>query len=295
VPKVLITGGTGFIGRNLRQGLGHNYEITSPSSKELDITDYAQVEDFLKRNDFDIILHTATWNATINSTKNKDLVLEKNLSMFFNLARMNGHYGKMIYYGSGAEYGMDHYIPGMKEEYFDTHVPTDQYGLSKYIMAKYTEAVPNIVDLRVFGCFGPHEDWELRFISNALCKAIHGLPITIKQNVYFDYIWVDDLVRITEWFMKNQERFKHYNACTGRTVDLLSLAHLIRKALKSEVPIHIAQDGLKPEYSGNNERLMGDIPNLRFTPLNEAILHLSKYYQDNLRQIDRGQLLHDKR
>jgi UDP-glucose 4-epimerase len=295
VPRVLITGGTGFIGRNLRQGLEHNYKITSPSSKELDLTDYAQVEDFLKRNDFDIILHTANWNGAINSTKNKDLVLEKNLSMFFNLTRLNNHFGKMIYYGSGAEYGMEHYIPRMKEEYFDTHVPTDQYGLSKYIMAKYTKVSSNIIDLRVFGCFGPYEDWELRFISNAICKAIYGLPITINQNVYFDYIWVEDLVRITEWFMKNQGRHKHYNACSGRIVDLLSLAHLVRKILKSEVPIHIAQNGLKSEYSGNNQRLKEDIPNLRFTPLSEAIMLLSKYYQDNLKQIDRRLLLYDKR
>ncbi len=42
----------------------------------------------------------------------------------------------------------------MPENYFDTHVPKDQYGFSKYIMAKYSEKLEGIVDLRVFGCFG---------------------------------------------------------------------------------------------------------------------------------------------
>jgi UDP-glucose 4-epimerase len=293
--KVLITGGNGFIGRNLCQGLKDDYLISAPSSKELDITEYVQVEGYLKKNHFDIIVHAATWNSTINSKKDRELVLEKNLAMFFNLVRMKRHYGRMIYYGSGAEYAMEHYIPRMEEDYFDSHVPKDQYGLSKYIMAKYSGATSNIVDLRVFGCFGPYEDWELRFISNAICKAIHGLPITIKQNVHFDYIWVGDLVRITEWFMRNEGRFKHYNVCTGRTVDLLSLAKLIQTILGSDVPIEIAQKGFKPEYSGNNERLLSEIPDLKFTPLESAVTSLCQYYRDNLEKIDKSLLMSDKR
>jgi UDP-glucose 4-epimerase len=292
--RVFLTGGTGFIGRNLIENLPHDIEITSPSSRELDLTDQYAVEQFIKVNDFDVILHTATLNATANSPKDRNDVLEKNLLMFFNLVRLRDHFGKLIYYGSGAEYDMRNYQPFMKEEYFDTHVPVDPYGFSKYIMAKYIEATDNIVDLRVFGCFGPHEDWEIRFISNAFCKALHGLPITLRQNVFFDYIWVHDLVRMTEWAMKASTRFRHYNACTGQHIDLLTLAQMIKDVTGTEVPIIVGQNGLKVEYSGDNSRIIQEMGEFTFSPLGSVLKQLKEYYQKRLDSIDRNLLLSDK-
>jgi len=292
--RVFLTGGTGFIGRNLIENLTQDIEITAPTSRELDLTDQYAVEQFVKANDFDVILHTATLNATANTPKDRNVVLEKNLLMFFNLARLRDHVGKLIYYGSGAEYDMRYYQPFMKEEYFDTHVPVDPYGFSKYIMAKYLEAAEKIVDLRVFGCFGPYEDWEIRFISNAFCKALHGLPITLRRNVFFDYIWVHDLVLMTEWAMKVSTRFRHYNACTGQHIDLLTLAQMIKDVTGTDVPIIVGQNGLKAEYSGDNSRIIQEMGGFKFTPLGSALKQLNEYYQKRLDSIDRNLLLSDK-
>ena len=41
--KILLTGGSGFIGRNIYNSLKSNYQITRPSSKKLDLTDREQV------------------------------------------------------------------------------------------------------------------------------------------------------------------------------------------------------------------------------------------------------------
>ena len=43
--------------------------------------------------------------------------------MFFNLARGNDYFGKMLYYGSGAVFGRENWKPRMKEDYFDQNVP----------------------------------------------------------------------------------------------------------------------------------------------------------------------------
>jgi GDP-L-fucose synthase len=292
--RALLTGGSGFIGCNLQEKLTHDIEITAPTSRELDLTDQDNVERFVRANDFDVIVHTATWNATANSPKDRQLILEKNLMMFFNLARLRDHFGKMIYFGSGAEYDMRHYQPFMKEDYFDKHVPVDPYGFSKYIMSKYIEAADNIVDLRVFGCFGPYEDWEIRFISNAMCKTLHGLPITLRQNVFFDYLWVGDLVRITEWAMKTPTKFRHYNACTGQHIDLLTLAHAIRDEAGADVPVVVGQDGLKAEYSGDNFRILNEMGKFEFTPMQKAIGMLKEYYQERWNSIDCNLLRQDK-
>ena len=293
--KVLLTGGRGFIGRNLLENMPNDMHISAPSSREVDLTDQGSVEKYLRAEQFDVVIHTATWNSTANSKKDTGLVLEKNLHMFFNLARLDDHFGKMIVIGSGAEYDRKHYQPRMKEEYFDQHVPTDQYGFSKYIMARSVAGMKSAVDLRVFGCFGPYEDWEIRFISNAMCKAIHGLPITLRQNMFFDYLWVKDLVRIIDHVARNDMMERHYNACTGGTIDLLTLAHMVNEVTGADVPIQVEMDGLKPEYSGDNSRLMKEMTGFAFTPLPEAIRSLHGYYKDRLNEIDRNLLLSDKK
>ncbi|MBF0520449.1 MAG: NAD(P)-dependent oxidoreductase, partial [Nitrospirae bacterium] len=150
-----------------------------------------------------------------------------NLKMFFNLTRCGDAYGKMIYYGSGTEFDRKHWIPKMSEDYFDAHVPADDYGFSKYIMAKYTEKADNIYNLRLFGVFGKYEDWAIRFISNACCKALMDLPITIKQNVLFDYIYIEDILKITQWFIEHEAAQRCYNVCRGEAYELVALAKMV--------------------------------------------------------------------
>ena len=190
MKKIFITGANGFIGKNLCEGLREYYDIFSLSRNELNLLDESEVEEYFKKNYFDAIIHCATQNASRNAKESLDLVLERNLRMFFNLERCSNYYGKMYYLGSGAEYDMENYIPFMKEEYFGRHIPKDGYGFSKYIMSKISSNRNNIYDLRLFGVYGKYEDWEIRFISNAICKAMYNLPITIKQNVYFDYLYI---------------------------------------------------------------------------------------------------------
>jgi GDP-L-fucose synthase len=284
--KVLITGGTGFIGRNVKEQLNGRYGIHAPSSDELDLLDESRVCEYIKRHHFDVILHSATWNATINSPKDLSKVLSNNCRMFFNIARCRRYYGKMIYYGSGAEYDRRHWIPKMREDYFDAHVPIDDYGFSKYILAKYTENSPNIYNLRLFGVFGRHEDWKIRFISNACCRAVLDMSITMKQNVFFDYMYIDDLVKITTWFIENEPKEKVYNICTGKTFDLLTLADKVIAICGKKLDITIARDGLGKEYSGDNTRLLHEMGDYVFRDMDECVSEIYHWYDTNRELID---------
>jgi UDP-glucose 4-epimerase len=295
MKKIFVTGANGFIGRNLKEQLSDYYDVICPTRFELDLLEENKVEVFLKENKFDVIIHTATQNASRNAKENLNLVLERNMRMFLNLARCNDYYGKMLYFGSGAEYDMRYYEPMMREEYFDKNVPVDGYGFSKYIMSKFTNYIENIYDLRIFGCFGKYEDWEIRFISNAVCKAIFNLPITIKQNMYFDYLYIDDLVNITRWFIENKPKRNHYNVSTGKSIDLITIAKIVLEVSgKKEIPIIIKNEGLKPEYSGNNERLLNEIGNYKFTELEKSINDLFDWYNKIKPNINKELLLIDK-
>ncbi len=289
--KILITGCSGFIGRNLKQALEQECEVFSPTRKQLDILNTELVEEYLKRHCFDVVIHTANTNDTKNINVTPYDALDGNLRMFYNLERCKDYFGKMYYFGSGAEYDLEHYVPDMTENYFGTHIPKDPYGFSKYIMSKSCKESGNIYDLRLFGVYGKYEEWHRRFISNAICRAIKGMPITISQNVYFDYLWVEDLAEIMKWFIENKPKYRHYNVCRGVKIDLYTLACKVREILGIDCDILVGKQGYKPEYTGCNKRMMDEIGTFEFTGWDESIKVLCEFYRENIDLIDSNKLL----
>lgn len=291
IMKILITGANGFIGKNLTDSLKLKYKIEYPNRTQLDLLDTNAVEYYLMHNHFDIVIHAANTNNTRNFETTPYDSLSNNLRMFFNLERCRNLYGRMYYFGSGAEYDMEHYIPDMKEEYFGTYIPKDPYGFSKYVMSKTCEQNNNIYDLRLFGVYGKHEEWERRFISNAMCRALKGKNITIQKNIYFDYIWVNDLCCIMEWFVENVPSYKHYNVCRGKKIDLYSIACKIREILNIDCDIVVGETGWKKEYTGDNKRLLNEIGDFQFSGIDETIYDLYEYYRSNIDMIDETKLM----
>ena len=112
----------------------------------------------------------------------------------------------MLFLSSGMVYDRPHSRPRIPETRFGEHVPSDPYGFSKYLCAQSIAAYGNVFELRLFGVFGPHEDWRVRFISNACCRAVWDMPVTLRQNVFFDYLDVEDLGRLLEAFLNRELR-----------------------------------------------------------------------------------------
>ena len=289
--KILLIGANGFIGKNLCEKLSLDYTVIAPNRRQLNLLNQESTEEFLKREKFDIIIHC----ANVNNTRRKDTTpydsLDGNLRMFFNIERCKEYYGKMYYFGSGAEYDSCHYACNMSEEYFDTYVPTDSYGFSKYVMAKACDKNDNIYDLRLFGVYGKYEEWERRFISNAICRALKGMDITIHQNVYFDYLWVDDLANIMRWFIEHKPKYHHYNVCSGRKIDLYTLANMIRSVLEIDCNILVEKSGFKQEYTGDNHRLLQELGDYQYADYEETIKSLGDYYGENIDSIKEEMLI----
>jgi GDP-L-fucose synthase len=287
MKKVLITGSNGFIGRNLVECLRGKYEICCPSSKALDLREEQAVQMYLEQHQFDVVIHSARQNRTPRKIIPYDL-LEGNLRMFFNLERCHDLYGKMIYFGSYAEYDKEHEMRNVSEDYIDTYVPREPYGFSKYVMAKACEKQKNITELCLFGVYGKYEEWQRRFISNNIIRSIKGYPMLLSQNAMFDYLYVNDLSKIIEWFMEHEPKQKHYNICSGKTVDLLSIAQMINEVSGQDREIRVAKEGWQLEYSGNNSRLLDEMGAFSFADLKSTIKEMWNYYAEH---IDEQQML----
>lgn len=288
--RLLITGGSGFIGRNLVEQFASTYEVWAPTSAELDLLNGQAVREYLEANSFDVIVHAATTRSNRRLAAPPDL-LDRNCRMFFNLARNERRFGKMIHFGSGAEYDRVHLPPQVREDYFDTRVPADAYGFSKYICSKYIERSDRIINLRLFGVFGAYEDYTVRFISNACCRALKGLPIVIRQNIVFDYLYVKDLASVTTWFIDNDAQHKAYNVCSGKGVALTELAQVIARVsaeVSGQKPeVEVLSEGMGPEYSADNSRILTEMSEHQFWDSERAIRDLYSWYSHGDRiQVD---------
>ena len=132
MKKILLTGGSGFVGRNLRESfLSQKYDLAAPARARLDLLDTRAVDEFFAKNSFDCVLHAAVKPCHRNAPDRDALVLS-NLRMFENLARNSGSFGRLINFGSGAVYDQGGDISGAREEDIFKKMPSDEHGFCKY-------------------------------------------------------------------------------------------------------------------------------------------------------------------
>lgn len=173
--KVCVLGANSFIGKNLLNGT--NWVGVSRST--LDLTDQKLVEEYFSKHNYDVVIHCAVVGGS-RLKKDDESVTHKNIVMFENVVRV--FKGKLIYFSSGAA------LKG--------NPPIDPYGLSKWIIDKRIETIKDAYSLRIWGCYGPHEI-PSRF--SAMCKK--HKHVVIERDKYFDFINVEDVVKIVNEYV----------------------------------------------------------------------------------------------
>lgn len=286
MKTVFITGGKGFIGRNLSELLERKgYRVLSPSSSELNVLDPQAVDSYMRQQPVDIIVHAANKGGG-RDTMEMQGVTQANLRMFFNIVRYSGCVEKIIHFGSGAEYGKHRPIVMVDEEDAASDLPPDEYGFYKSVCSRYIERCDgNLINLRIFACYGKYEDYRYKFISNAIVKNLLGMPINIRQNVLFDYVYVDDLIKMVLWAIESNPKRRVYNITKGEGVDLVDLAGMINTVAEKPSEIIVDNPGMNLEYTSSNHRITEECPVI-FTPHQEAIRFLYTYYAEQFDLLD---------
>jgi len=285
MKRVLITGASGFVGRNLKESLSGRYLIFAPSHRELELLDCGQVERYILEHKIDVVIHGAVHVPMFHGAEKEFF---NDMQMFLNLERVSSRLEKLIYFGSGAEFDKRSDIRMVSEDAFGRTIPASEYGLAKYTMNKLARCSDNIYNLRLFGIFGKYELWQIKFLSNLCCKTVFDLPLTVRKECWFDFLSVEDLPGIVTWFIENEPRYHDYNVCHGQEHRLTELAEMVRGISGKDLPIVLLSEGRNLDYSADNSRLRMEIPELRITPMERALRELYHYYDTHRDLIDQN-------
>ena len=284
---IVVTGSNGFIGSNLIKGLneiGYKNIIAvdnqdDPELKEniahCDIQDFLNIDEFInliRNNEIDgtkirAIFHqgacsnTMEWDADFLYSNN--LLYSKKLLNFSQKTKT-----PMSYASSASVYGAGK-IFKESVEYED---PINLYAFSKFkfdqlVRQELIKSETQIVGLRYFNVYGPQEQHKGTMASvafhlhnqlkdNQEIKLFEGSEGYDDGEQRRDFIYVEDVVKVNLWFLKNQKVSGIFNVGTGKSQTFNEVAHSVinwnKRGKVSYVPFPEKLKGVYQSYTQAN-------------------------------------------
>lgn len=232
--SLLITGGTGYIGKKLVQQLEKKYSpIHSVGIEELNLLNYTDTLNFLKDNNITEVIHLG-W-----SMENENKAIYDNTEALINLIRVCElvEVKKFIFASTNNVYGTS--VDSCLFSENDIPKPDDanKYGISKYIGEKlinYTLKEKSCI-IRIADVYGPgqtHGNLIKAIISNVENKE--NLKLYGKGERERDYIYIDDVIRGIEFIYENNLTGT-YNLGTGVGTNIKKIVDIVLKICQNMI------------------------------------------------------------
>lgn len=202
--KILITGGSGMVGKNLTDTIKQYHHVLVPTRQELDLFDFNTTCDYLSKHKPDLVIHCAGKVGGIQANiKDPTGFLVENTTIGQNIvtaSRKNG-IKKLINLGSSCMYPKDR--SQLKESDLLTGLlePTNEgYAIAKIYVAKLCEYInkedPEFEYKTLIPCnlYGPHDDFHTdnSHLLPAIIKKIHH---ALSNNLEQIEVWGDGHAR----------------------------------------------------------------------------------------------------
>jgi len=252
--RVLVTGGSGFIGGALVDAL--NAEATvrvldttlsgdAPDDVEViegDIRDESVLDEAM--DGIDTVFHQAAVVSVEESID--DPVRSHSVNVAGTVRTLEAarrHDARVVLASSAAVYGDPGRVPVSETDPLE---PTSPYGLEKLTIDRYARLYHDLygletVALRYFNVYGPGQSGGdyAGVIEAFLEQAREGEPLRVhgdgKQTR--DFVHIDDVVEANRLAAETDAVGTAYNIGTGRSVTVERLAEQIRDAVDSRSPI----------------------------------------------------------
>lgn len=259
---IIVTGAAGFIGSNLIKALNQRGETDIIAVDHLthldkfnnlvdcDIDDYLDKAEFIERyqrGEWDSSLKAVFHQGACSDTMQADglYMMENNFRYSRTLLeRCIKRQVPFLYASSAAVYGQS-------ETFVETRTseqPLNIYAHSKFLFDQYVRRrLPNassqIVGLRYFNVYGPHEAHKGELSSIAcqhfnqfrakghvkLFGAYHGYAAGQQMR---DFVSVEDVIKVNGYFFEQTEKKGIFNVGTGRAQSFNDVAATVINTLR---------------------------------------------------------------
>lgn len=292
--KILIIGGTGFIGYHLAKNcLKRNFKVTSLSKRPpkkirflkkvkyiiCDINDEKKLKKSITGK-FNYIVNLGGYvnHQNKRETYRSHYLGLKNLTNFFEDKKIK----KFIQIGSGMEYGR---LRSPQKENFKCQ-PKSIYALSKFLATEHMISLykkkkfPAVV-LRLYQVYGPNQD-KNRLIPIIIdgCKNDKSFPCSSGEQ-FRDFLFIDDLIDVLLICLDAKVEGKIINIGSGKAIKVKEIIKKIVKFYKSGRPlfgkIKLRKEEMIKVYPSllNARRLLGWKAKV---PFDEGILKTISFY-----------------
>jgi len=260
--RVLLTGGSGFIGRHVATALrDRGHEIIAPRSAEVDLLAADGPRAVVATARPQVLVHLAWyaehgrfWEAAVN-----DDWARATIALIDAFAAAGGR--RAVLAGSCAEYLWD----GARcDERTTPIVPASRYGRAKDAARRGTEQIVHERGLslawgRIFFTFGPGEP-SARLVPSVASSVLRGrvAQMTHGEQVR-DWLYVEDLADAFAALIESNVDGP-VNLAAGTEVSLRTLALAVARAAGNEA---LVRPGALPVRPGEPERIVASSQRLR--------------------------------
>lgn len=274
--RIYIAGHRGMVGSAIVENLKNNgyLNLITATSKELDLRDQKSVNEFISKEQPEIIIIAAARVGGILANNEypwqflyDNLMIEANL---INAAHQN-HVQDLIFLGSSCIYPKMAKQP-LKEEYLLTGSlePTNEwYAIAKITGIKLCQALnrqygKNYISMMPTNLYGPRDNFDLKtsHVLPAMIRKFHeakengniSVPLWGSGSPMREFLHVEDLAESIRFMMEYESKLDYnlINAGTGKDITIKKLAETVQQVVGHEGDIN--WDSSKPD--GTPRKLM---------------------------------------
>ena len=272
--RLLIVGGTGFIGNNLLPfAINLGYKVTILSIHRIknedkvfsveylnaDICNFHELQNILSKNLFTYVINLSGYIDHSGFFDNGDKVIEAHFNGVKNIVKCVKHKGlkRFIQIGSSDEYG-DNLAP---QDESQRERPISPYSFAKVAASQFLQMLHKsdnfpVVILRLFLVYGPGQDIN-RFLPQVIqgCLMNKHIPLSHGRQLR-DFCFVDDIsIGILDALKRHKVKGELINLASGDPISI----HKVVEEVREEIGMGIPEFGKIPFRSGENMQLYADI------------------------------------
>jgi GDP-L-fucose synthase len=294
--KILVTGGTGMVGRHLRDIMPEAMYI---GSRDCDLTGYEETYQYINQHKPDIVIHLAARvGGILDNIQRPAEYFDDNIIMnhnvikacrLNNVGRFIGMLSTCVYPDKLSRYPMEE-----SDLFLGPPAATNfSYGYAKRCLAVQIDAYNKqygtkynyVIPCNLYSEYDNynHED-KMHFVTSLLKKikdtdgsslGLLGTGKPLRQ-----YMYAGDLALILK-LMVDSNVYDNFNICTEENLSIDDMARTALQVAGKELTINYSNttDG-QYRKDVSNKKLMTHFPNLQFTKFADGI----KYVYDNINE-----------